>query len=857
MEETIFPKTIQLGEYEFKFLTELEVERDNNGEVITRSTRDIIGRYEDITNYYKGVFCSINNYNPKEIMMKNNIDQDFAGYYFLITDNKKLLNGVSSSKKNIIKNINEINKFNDKNNLNNIIKNTGLSSLKNGKDGSSKGNPTYSKLNILTGLMKKENHKVAVYIYEEKNFSYDQKYVNEIKFNLENSLINNGYEKITYDLERGCPSKYEINENKDEKLINNNIVEKKYNLAPHYQWIDYFKLLTDKILEYKNNRNEFRKKVINVLSEYSKIGNYEISGIDPLSFIYELARLWIRKDKKIIYSKVAEEFNIQCDLGNIGKWIFLNPIRNTFFYYGNELLDNDIHWNIFIMAKNINFIDEKIFQEILEIKNISIAKLTQVLSIIEPDKYIPYDQRTTNYSQIDYNKNEHQYINYKKHIETIQSLFPKCSLYEASIFMKINDKIKKNLNRKIYQISSYMRNGYNGKDDHIEIFYKDSVVYVDGEKSSGSGATPYPINEPKKGDIMVARYGSRVNGVGIIINNQYETGFTLDKRIYVIWVNKTSYDNILRKPQDIALKEMTEQDILQCKNVYRETFKILGIDGMENKEIKDIKNIFEFKKQIILQGAPGTGKTYTAKKVAEAMGCGYEVIQFHPSYTYEDFVRGIVSKTEGNNIKYEVEDKILMNAIEKAKEHEKYILIIDEINRANLPSVLGELLYALEYREEPVICPYKKDKEDDGKIIIPKNLYIIGTMNTADRSIGNIDYAVRRRFAFYTVKANEEYIKDDYSKKVFKYIKNEIIEKHLSEEYYIDDIMIGHSYFIFSDEAYSDEDLAYKYMNLSLQYNIIPLLEEYYKDGILIDNETDKVKDKIKELKEKYSEAEQ
>lgn len=280
--------------------------------------------------------------------------------------------------------------------------------------------------------------------------------------------------------------------------------------------------------------------------------------------------------------------------------------------------------------------------------------------------------------------------------------------------------------------------------------------------------------------------------------------------------------------------------------------------------IKKITALLEFKKQIILQGAPGTGKTYTAKKVAEAMGCGYEVIQFHPSYTYEDFVRGIVSKTDENgNISYEVENKILMNVIRKAEQdkNKPYILVIDEINRANLPSVLGELLYALEYRDEPVICPYKKDKEDEGKIIIPKNLYIIGTMNTADRSIGSIDYAVRRRFAFYTVKADEKFIKDDYSKNVFKYVKNEIIEKHLSEEYQLDDIMIGHSYFIFSDEAYNDTDLVYENMNLSLQYNIIPLLEEYYKDGILIDKDEEVMKkldyDKFIEAIDKYSEKEQ
>lgn len=731
----------------------------------------------------------------------NVINVNVYGIYFFIDDDEKLIyNPMSKSSKFISQSIVDINNRNP-------------------------NNASYSKAYDAIKSCYRNNKKVYLYYIEiSKNQMEQKEMVREIKNLCDNALKGTNFNK--------------------EKVTENLFT----NLPPHYQWIGYFKHLTDKILEYQNNRDEFRKKVISVLSEYSKIGDYEISGIDPLSFIYELARLWIRKDKHSIYDKVAKEFEIKCNLSNIDKWIFINPICNTFFYYGNELQNNDIHWNIFTMAKNTDFIDEKTFQDILKIKNVSIAKLTQVLSIIEPEKYIAYDVRTTDYSLVEYLiKGEYQYSNYKKHIENIKSLFPKCSLYEINVFIKINSRLKNDLNRKIYQISSYMDNGVNGTKDHTEFFYNQSAVYVDGEESERN--TRYPINEPKKSDIMIARYGNKVNGIGIIIDNQYETGFTLDKRIYIVWVNKTSYNNTLHKPQDIALKEMTEQDIIQCKNVYRETFKILGIDDMEYKAIKDIKNLLEFKKQIILQGAPGTGKTYTAKKVAEAMGCRYEIIQFHPSYTYEDFVRGIVSKTdEYGNIKYEVEDKILMNAIVKAEEdkNKSYILIIDEINRANLPSVLGELLYALEYRDEAVICPYKKEKEDDGKIIIPKNLYIIGTMNTADRSIGSIDYAIRRRFAFYTVKANEDFINDDYSKKVFKYIKYEIIKKHLSEEYQLDDIMIGHSYFIFNDEVYSDVDLVRQYMNFSLQYNIIPLLEEYYKDGILIDKTDEKVTDKIK-----------
>lgn len=251
-----------------------------------------------------------------------------------------------------------------------------------------------------------------------------------------------------------------------------------------------------------------------------------------------------------------------------------------------------------------------------------------------------------------------------------------------------------------------------------------------------------------------------------------------------------------------------------------------------------IAELLKWKKQVILQGPPGTGKTYIAKQIAQELcesdepGERWEIIQFHPAYAYEDFVRGIVANTVGGQISYDVEDKMLAKFAVKAKKDpaNAYVLIIDEINRANLPAVLGELIYALEYRDEPVSSVYKYE----GKIVLPKNLHIIGTMNTADRSIGNIDYAIRRRFAFVEMQADRDVIENkapmalalfDEVKKLF-YKGNGEKSDFMSPDFEPDQVMIGHSYFL---------PQAGGTLEMRLEYEIKPILREYVRDGILLE----------------------
>ena len=169
--------------------------------------------------------------------------------------------------------------------------------------------------------------------------------------------------------------------------------------------------------------------------------------------------------------------------------------------------------------------------------------------------------------------------------------------------------------------------------------------------------------------------------------------------------------------------------------------------------LKNIATLLFDKRQVIFQGPPGTGKTYVAQKLAHCLAGESKgrvtLVQFHPSYAYEDFVRGFRPMiTESGQAAFELRDGPLLRAAKNAKNDEKskHFLIIDEINRGNLAKVFGELYFLLEYRDKKIRMQYQQDGEDD--FSLPKNLYIIGTMNTADRSIALVDLALRRRFYF-------------------------------------------------------------------------------------------------------------
>lgn len=352
-------------------------------------------------------------------------------------------------------------------------------------------------------------------------------------------------------------------------------------------------------------------------------------------------------------------------------------------------------------------------------------------------------------------------------------------------------------------------------------------------------------NEMKPGDIILVKSGTnKIIGRGIV-----DSGYIRDdsrehyKNVRKVkWTHKIEQTVDLNLPikvlTDISLDAESLKIINNCfdsesKSSYtKEDFfaEVFINDGLYDR----ICQALAFKKNVILQGAPGVGKTFMAERLAysligEKNKDRVAIVQFHQSYAYEDFIEGFRPTCNG----FELKKGVFYNFCKKAAndKNNEYYFIIDEINRGNLSKIFGELFMLLESD--------KRSKElnllySDKPFYIPENLYIIGTMNTADRSLAMLDYALRRRFAFITLNADfttkgfTDYLQKTNNEKLNKLIDSvKILNEVISNDQTLGkDFAIGYSFFC----NLTTDNIQDLLKNI-VEFELIPLLQEYWYDA--------------------------
>ena len=361
-------------------------------------------------------------------------------------------------------------------------------------------------------------------------------------------------------------------------------------------------------------------------------------------------------------------------------------------------------------------------------------------------------------------------------------------------------------------------------------------------------------NEIKVGDVIFVKKGMhKIIGKGIVTSDYiYDTSRSTYKHIRKVdWQNKGEWEhpgqavmktltNISAYPDYVQkllalFAEDTSEEVSEQKEIKYPLYSkddFLNEVYMDEDTYNTLTELLEAKYNVILQGAPGVGKTFAAKRLAYSiMGqkdtSRVAMVQFHQSYSYEDFIQGYRPSKDG----FELENGTFYKFCKEAEEDNErpYFFIIDEINRGNLSKILGELMMLIE-----------KDKRGDKiKLLysnewftVPQNVRIIGMMNTADRSLALMDYALRRRFAFFdfapafSSEGFKNYLAEKNSQKLESLITavESLNNTISSDESLGDGFRIGHSYFC------TDGEITDEWLKSVVEYEVIPLIKEYWFD---------------------------
>lgn len=361
-------------------------------------------------------------------------------------------------------------------------------------------------------------------------------------------------------------------------------------------------------------------------------------------------------------------------------------------------------------------------------------------------------------------------------------------------------------------------------------------------------------NEIKVGDVIFVKKGMhKIIGKGIVTSDYiYDTSRSTYKHIRKVdWQNKGEWEhpgqavmktltNISAYPDYVqkllalfaedASEEVSEQKEIKYPLYSKDDF--LNEVYMDEDTYNTLTELLEAKYNVILQGAPGVGKTFAAKRLAYSiMGqkdtSRVAMVQFHQSYSYEDFIQGYRPSKDG----FELENGTFYKFCKEAEEDNErpYFFIIDEINRGNLSKILGELMMLIEKdkRGEKIKLLYSNEW-----FTVPQNVRIIGMMNTADRSLALMDYALRRRFAFFdfapafSSEGFKNYLAEKNSQKLESLITavESLNNTISSDESLGDGFRIGHSYFC------TDGEITDEWLKSVVEYEVIPLIKEYWFD---------------------------
>ena len=701
-----------------------------------------------------------------------------------------------------------------------------------------------------------------------------------------------------------------------------------------FDWVDFYKELSGKLLQYKDNREELIEKVRKIY-EITGINlptlekDNQIIDIDPFTFFGLFNKKLTDANRLSILKAIAELFDVKAPVPTAFDSIpVLNPQNATFYYFIPDRGDDDIQdlWELFNAAlayakdpspETIAKVS-KYFDLCINKKGNGNSKITMGLYWIAPNSLLNLDQRNTWYiyesgkipeelvktlpeieakipsdkyfdiveklraylhsdaSQLkDFKELSFEAWRYSEQVNQEQAAAKKVEAQRENKGAAIADEGVETVHYWIYAPGDgamYWDEFYSagimgiGWDDIGDLsayntkseMRKAMQEKIDPSRSfkNDAHATWQFVNEMKPGDIIFAKKGMhQVIGRGVV-GSDYEFDPQRDhyKNIrQVKWTHKgewqhpgqavmktltdiTAYTDYVERLNSLFESEI-EDDIEEPVEIDLKPYDadmFLEEVYMDKNKYDTLVALVEKKKNVILQGAPGVGKTFAAKRLAYSiMGVKdpsrVMMVQFHQSYSYEDFIMGFRPTQEGGFELKHGAFYVFCKSAEVDSEDTPYFFIIDEINRGNLSKIFGELFMLIESDKRGIEL---KLLYADEKFSVPKNVYIIGMMNTADRSLAMMDYALRRRFAFFDMdpgfntKGFRQYQEGLQSEKF-----NKLIERveSLNADIASDDSLgegfcIGHSYFCELKET-SDQTLSG-----IVEFELAPLLKEYWFD---------------------------